>query len=74
MYEALLQTLRIFKEDGDSTATGLLQQTGNLKFISTVYLLHEVLPILGHLSKTFQEGEICLAEIKPALDYTIDRL
>lgn len=73
-YEALLQTLRVFKENGDSTATGLLQQIGNFKFISTVYLLHKVLPILGHLSKTFQEGEICLAAIKPALDYTIDRL
>lgn len=73
-YEALLQTIRMFKEQGDSTATGLLQQIGNLNFIGTVYLLHEVLLSLGHLSKTFQEGEICLAAIKPALDYTVDHL
>ena len=73
-YEALVQTLRVFKESGDATATGLLQQTSNLKFLGTVYLLHEVLPILGHLSKTFQEGEVCLASIAPAIEYTADRL
>ena len=40
----------------------------------TVYLLQEVLPILGHLSKTFQQGEVCLASIAPAIEYTADRL
>lgn len=70
----MLQTLRVFKESGDVTATGLLQQTSNLKFLGTVYLLQEVLPILGHLSKTFQEGEVCLASITPAIEYTTDRL
>ena len=73
-YEPLLQTLRVFKEDGDATATGLLQQTSNLKFLGTAYLLREVLPILGHLSKTFQQGEICLASIAPAIEYIADRL
>ena len=73
-YEALVQTLRVFKESGDATATGLLQQTSQLKFLGTVYLLKEVLPILSHLSKTFQEGEICLASIAPAIEYTVDRL
>lgn len=70
----MLQTLRVFKESGDATATGLLQQTSNLKFLGTVYLLQEVLPILGNLSKTFQEGEVCLASIAPAIEYTTDRL
>ncbi|XP_048580041.1 zinc finger protein 862-like [Nematostella vectensis] len=73
-YEALLQTLRFFKESNDATATGLLKQTSKLKFIGTVYLLHEVLPILGHLSKAFQEGEVCFASIAPAIDYTMDQL
>lgn len=58
-YEAFLQTLQVFKEGGVVTATGLLQQTSKLKFLGTVYLLQEVLRILGHLSKTFQEGEAC---------------
>ena len=33
-----------------------------------------MLPILSHLSKTFQEGKICLAYIAPAIEYTVDRL
>ena len=73
-YEALLQTLRVFQESRDTTATGLLQQTCSLKFLGTAYLLQEVLPILSHLSKTFQEGEICLASIAPVIEYTVDRL
>ena len=46
-YEALLQTLRIFEEDGDATATGLLSQIGNTKFLGAVYLLHKTLPQLS---------------------------
>ena len=69
----LLQTLRVFKEDEDATATGLLQQKTNLKFLGTVYLLREVLPILDHLSKTFQQGEVCLASIAPAIEYRPDQ-
>ena len=52
----------------------LLQQTSNLKFLGTVYLLQEVLPVLGHLSKTFPQGEVCLASIAPAVEYTADHL
>ena len=74
VYEALLQTLRVFQESRDTTATGLLQQTCSLKFLGTAYLLQEVLPVLNHLSKTFQEGEICLASIAPVIEYTVDRL
>ena len=33
-----------------------------------------MLPILSHLSKTFQEGKICLAYIAPAIEYTVDGL
>ena len=51
----LTQALRVYKEtESDSTAIGLLQQTGNIKFFSAVYLLHEALPALSHLSKAFQ--------------------
>ena len=46
-FEALLQTLRVFKESNDATAISLLHQISNLKFLGTVYLLHDVLPILG---------------------------
>lgn len=49
----LTQTLRLLSEDGDSMATGLLQQVGNIKFLSAAYLLHRVLAPLAHLSNVF---------------------
>ena len=52
-YEAFLQTLRIFKENGDATATGLLSEIGNIKFLGAVYLLHKTLPQLSDLNKAF---------------------
>lgn len=71
----LTQTLRVFKEtEGDSTATGLLQQTANIKFLSVVYLLHEVLPPLSHLSKAFQRGTVSFSAIEPAIKYTTDQI
>ena len=71
-YEALLQTLRIFKEDGAATATGLLTQVGNIKF--RVYLLHQTLPELSNLSKAFQKGAVSFAAVSPAVDYALDEL
>ena len=70
-YESSLQTLPEFSKKMEMQ---LLQQTSNLKFLGTVYLLQEVLPILGHLSKTFPQGEVCLASIAPAIEYTADHL
>ena len=49
----LTQTLRLLSEDGDSMATGLLQQVGNIKFLSAAYLLHRVLAPIAHLSNVF---------------------
>lgn len=71
----LTQTLRVFKEPkGDSTATGLLQQIANIKFLSVVYLMHEVLPLLSHLSKAFQRGTVSFSAIEPAIKYTTDQI
>ena len=71
----LTQTLRVYKEtESDSTAIGLLQQTGNIKFLSAVYLLHEALPALPHLSKAFQRGNVSFSAIQPAINYTLDQL
>ena len=44
-FGALTTVLRGFKEDGNSTATGLLRQIGNVKFLGVVYLLRTVTPI-----------------------------
>lgn len=73
-FEAVTTVLKYFKEDGDATATGLLKQIGNIKFVGMVYLLREVLPVLSHVSRIFQEGEISFAAIAPALEYSFDKL
>ena len=73
-FEALTTVLKSFKEDGDATATGLLKQVGNIKFVGAVYLLHDVLPVLSHISKVFQEGEISFGCIAPAIEYTFEKL
>ena len=61
----LTQTLRVYTEENNCTASGLLKALANIKFLSTVYLLHEVLPALSHLSRAFQRGNI---------KYTTDQL
>lgn len=71
--KALTMVLKSFK-DGDATATGLLKQIGNVKFLGAVYLLHDVLPVLSHISKVFQEGEISFGCIAPAIEYAFEKL
>ncbi|CAB3981372.1 Hypothetical predicted protein [Paramuricea clavata] len=63
-----------YKEENDCTAIGLLKAVANIKFLSTVYLLHEVLPALSHLSKAFQKGNISFSAIHSAVLYTTDQL
>jgi hypothetical protein len=71
----LTQTLRLYKQlENDSTAIGLLKQTGNILFLSAVYLLHEALPALSQRSKAFQRGTVTFSAIQPAIDYTLDQL
>lgn len=71
---ALTQTLGVFKEEGDPSATGLLQQASNVKFLGTVYLLQQVLPALSHLNRSFQGGNVSFAAIEPAIKFTIDEI
>ena len=63
----LNQTFRLLSEDEDSVATGLLKQVGNIKFLSAVYLLHQVLPPLAYLSKVCQAGSVSFAANGPRL-------
>ena len=70
----LTQTLRVYTEENDCTASGLLKAVANIEFLSTVYLLHGVLPALSHLSRAFQRGNISFSAINPAIKYTTDQL
>ena len=76
MWKYFLQKYRysIFKEDGDATATGLLSEVGNIKFLGAIYLLHNTLPQLSDLSKAFQEGIVSFATVSPAVHYTLHEL
>lgn len=42
--------MKAINKDGDATATGLLKQIGNMKYLGMVYLLHDVLPVLSYVS------------------------
>ena len=39
-----------------------------------MHLLHDVLPVLSHISKVFQEGEISFGCIAPAIEYAFKKL
>ena len=65
----LTQTLRVNTKENDCTASGLLKAVANIKFLSTVYLLHEVLPALSHLSRAFQRGNISFSAINPTVHH-----
>ena len=51
----IIETLEQFKtEPTGSAADGLLKRMKKVKFIGTIYILHDVLPVLSQLSKRFQ--------------------
>lgn len=72
-YEAILQTLAYFQET-DSAALGLLLKMKTFKFIGVIYILRDILSILGDLSRRFQKGSLSFAAIIPAVNMTKDRL
>lgn len=48
-------------------ATGLLKKMINVRFVTTIFILKEILPILAKLRKTFQAGTINYACIQPCI-------
>lgn len=52
-FEAVLQLLHMLPQ---ANAAGLLKKVQNAKFVGTLYILGDVLPILSELSLTFQSG------------------
>ncbi|XP_071122736.1 zinc finger protein 862-like [Mytilus edulis] len=72
-YEAILQTLYALREK-DAAALGLYKKVKQVKFIATIYILDEILPLLSIVSKTFQKGTIDFSKIGPTLEYTKEQL
>ena len=71
----LLQTLRWYEnKDFNPTAIGLLKKMKKADFISTLFILKSVLPVLSILSKVFQKGTISYSRISPAIKASKDSL
>ena len=72
---SLLTTLeREVAEKDDAVARGLLQALKRYKFVATLYLLSDVLPLLSKLSLIFQKEDIDLCVIKPVVSTTVASL
>lgn len=66
-YPAIIQTL--LKLEGKcATSAGLLRHMNTAKFLSTMYILHSVLPKLSDVSKAFQRSVVNFSRMKPCLD------
>ena len=71
-FEAVLQFLHMFA-DSQATAAGLLKKVHNAKFVGSLYILGDVLPILSELSLTFQSG-YNFSQIGPSIEMAKLRL
>ena len=66
----VVHTLRELDEtEHCPTVNGYLVLPTQFRFLSTLYVLGDVLPILACLSKTFQEGKFNFSQIKPSVRY-----
>ena len=58
-YPAVLTTLKLLDDEHhDAAAKGLFIRLNSFKFIATIYILNQVIPILDTVSETFQKGSI----------------
>ena len=74
-FEALTTILKSFKEDGDTTANGLLKQIGNIKFLGALYLLHDVQACSVTEQGFSGRGDyVSFGCIAPAIEYTFEKL
>ena len=72
---SLLTTLeREVAEKNDAVARGLLQALKCYKFVATLYLLSDVLPLLSKQSLIFQKEDIDLCVITPVVSTTVASL
>ena len=69
-YPAVLTTLKTLDEEHhDAAAKGLFMHLNTFKFIGTIYILNQVIPILDSVSKTFQKGSVTFSHIAPNVVY-----
>ena len=66
-YIPVVQTLA--KQREAAVADGLLGKVHCYKFVSTLYMLKEVLSLLATLSEVFQQGTLDFSHIAPSVAY-----
>ena len=67
-YSAIVQTLMQL-ESACATSAGLLKKCNTGKFLSTLFILNDILPILANISRSFQKSVVNFSRIKPCLEY-----
>ena len=69
-FQVVVDTLRELDETEHCyTAYGYLALLTEFRFLSTLYVLGDVLPVFACLSKTFQEGKFNFSQIIPSIRY-----
>ena len=69
-FGGLIDASKVIEKDkaSGSTATVLLRKINNYKFLGTLCLLKNMLPIVSCLSKTFQTGSLNFSRITPLIN------
>lgn len=65
---------RVVVEKHDAVACGLVHAIKCYKFVATIYLLSDVLPLLSTLSLVFQKEDVDLCMVKPLVAATFASL
>lgn len=74
-FETILQTLNTLEKDNDDAAAcGLLKRMRTVKFLGTIYILKDILPILADLSRHFQADSLNFSTILPSVNMAKDKL
>ena len=61
-------------ERNDAQALGLSKFISTYKFVASLYMMSDVLPILSHLSKLFQNQNLDFSLIRPLVKSTVTQL
>lgn len=74
-FYAIIEILEQLKtEPAGSVADGLPKRMKNVKFIGTIYILHNALPVLSQLSKYFQQRNVNFSHLLPTVKATHAKL
>ena len=68
VYRSLDSLLSVFSTDKDPKAKGYSKKLGNSDFISTTYMLMDVLPIITELCLVFQKTDLDVSLVQVSVE------